>query len=372
MSSLLSDNSLQPVEDMAPEGKPEVKSLIRSRWRRMYEASTNSIRRKLSDLTISQWMYLIAFILLISSIDQELEDESTLVWVGVIAGIGLARELWHVFNRIWNNILGKGFIFVLYAATANFALAVSALKINAISGVEPAPFVFTIGFATLLMLPFWLLIATIVFFSIALIAGNLWLIVSILLRLVRIKIQVHWEDRSFVFVTMLLRLILIPSVIMTTFYMTVPFAEQIELFKRPIAVLKAAANEQDEEASLEGEPIVIEDDPDTGTKVIVDPSIAKMLSDDPSKIGVLDKMIARFIFHFETYSNSVCKKKPEQKSLIINENFILLVERDESELGFKFSAGPCIGRFEEPLTEQHSDPVQLPEELSENIPEQVQ
>ena len=52
-------------------------------------------------------------------------------------------------------MLGKGLILVLYAATANFALAISAIEINIITGIEPGPFVFTLGFATLIMLPFW-------------------------------------------------------------------------------------------------------------------------------------------------------------------------------------------------------------------------
>ena len=101
----MTDNPLQTIEDAKPEELEQepVKTLLRPRWRRMYEATLYSIRRKLSELTISQWMYLIAFLLLISSVDQEFEGDSTLVWVGAIAGIGVARELWHVFNRIWNN-----------------------------------------------------------------------------------------------------------------------------------------------------------------------------------------------------------------------------------------------------------------------------
>ncbi len=56
------------------------------------------------------------------------------------------------------------------------------------------------------------------FFSIALIADNLWLIIGLLLRLIRVKVKVHWEDKVFVFITVIMRLVLIPYVIMSIFY----------------------------------------------------------------------------------------------------------------------------------------------------------
>jgi hypothetical protein len=68
---------------------------------------------------------------------EDIKHEPELIWVGFIAGAGVIRELWHVFNRIWEHMLGKALILFLYAATANFALAISALKINVITGIEP-------------------------------------------------------------------------------------------------------------------------------------------------------------------------------------------------------------------------------------------
>lgn len=326
--------------------------------------------QKLSELTVSQWLYLFAFLLLISSVDQDIEEGSTLLWVGAIAGFGLIRELWHVFNRIWDNILGKALVFVLYAATANFAIAVSALKVNAIAGIEPFPFVFSIGFATLLMLPFWLLIASLLFFSIALVVGNLWLIASVLLRIIRIKVQVHWEDKSFVFATMILRVVLIPYVIMSVFYMAVPYAEEVQLFKDPIQFLKKAVkedtesnqnaedilgsdlaqtepeNELSQEVSVPTEPPI---DNEPNVNITVSGNLAAVLNQEGEESsGIFDKLIATFIYEFEMYPYSACKKRPEQKSLIINENSVLLVEKDDSELGFKFSVAACEGNYEDP------------------------
>lgn len=325
---------------------------------------SNYLSLRVSELTLSQWLYFLAFIVLLFNVEEDIEEGSGLLWVGLIAGLGLIRELWHVFNRLWQQMLGKGLILVLYAATANFALAIAALKINAISGVEPAPFVFTLAFATLLMLPFWLLIASIIFFSIAIIVGNLWLVISVLLRLIKIKLQVHWEDKSFVFLTMILRLVLIPYVIVSMFFLVVPYAEQIELFKHPIQLLKETSKSADTPADtevLEGTSESPVDDAErqqefgekiplgNGVNITVSDknALASLLSDkSQTEIGVLDKLIAGFIYQFETYPYSGCKKQAEQKSLMIDENIMLLVEQDDSPIGYKFSVAPCVVRYE--------------------------
>ena len=323
----------------------------------------SSFKQKVADLTVSQWFYIFAGLLLLLSADQDVNVEATrtwragqdvnldptLIWVGVIAGIGLMRELWHVFNRLWENMLGKGLILVLYAATANFALAIAALKVNNITGIEPGPFVFTIGFTTLLMLPFWLLISSIVFFSVALIVNFLWLILSVLLRIVRIKVKVHWEDKSFVFATMFMRVILIPHVIASIFYFTLPFAEQIDILDNPISVVREALNEQEH---LDNNTVEIEaSNNDLGLVTIeIDPAIASiMASERRLGNGAFDQLIAHFIYHFETYPYSACEKSAQQRSLPIDENLLLLVEKDESELGYHFFVAPCDGNYTEVL-----------------------
>ncbi|MFT6284091.1 MAG: hypothetical protein ACJAXM_000558 [Arenicella sp.] len=338
------------------EETPKIKriSFFKKSWARLTTQIIPSLRNKFSQLTLSQWMYLIAFLLLLVHVEQDIEQDDELWWVGAIAGVGLVRELWHVFNRFWEHMLGKGLIFVLYAATANFALAVSALKINVITGIEPGPFIFTLGFATLIMLPFWLLISSIMFFSVALIAGNLWLFLGLLLRLVRVKVKVHWEDKSFVLITMILRLVLIPYVITSIFFMAVPYAKQIELFEQPIALFKkSVADNKNETEALN----VLNDDikiNETDTK-----SITIRLNQRPFTIPVdedghikwLDKVIAGFIYYFETYPKSACKKSPLQRSLPIDENLILLVTEDDSDLGYQFTVGPCEGNFSDVETQ---------------------
>lgn len=354
--TLADTQELQTASTIQAENTKNNRFTIRY-WRRLLKTFRGSLRQKFSELTISQWLYLIAALLLFVSVDQDVEADSSLIWVGTIAGIGLMRELWHVFNRLWENILGKGLVLVLYAATANFAIAIASLKVNAITGVEPSPFIFAIGFTTLLMLPFWMLVSSIVFFSVALIVSNMWLILSVLLRLIRIKVQVHWEDKSFVFATMVLRVILIPYVIMSVFFVAVPFAEQIEILDNPISQIRQAIQEQEESDAaspdslaefipqLEGSPESLKSPAIT---VTVEPNVARLLSSENSfGKGIFDTLIGNFIYYFETYPKSACKKTEQQRSLMIDENIVLLVEKDDSELGYHFFVAPCEGDFSE-------------------------
>ena len=347
----MSNSQLPLIESSEETPVIKPKATFKRNWPRLPTHIIPSLRKKFSQLTLSQWMYLIAFLLFVIHSEQGDGQDYELLWVGAIAGVGLVRELWHVFNRIWEHMLGKAFILVLYAATANFALAISALKINVITGIEPGPFVFTLGFATLIMLPFWLLMSSIIFFSVALIAGGLWSIIGVLLRPLGVKVKIHWEDNTFVFMTMLLRLVLIPYVIMSIFFMAVPYAKQIELFAQPIALLKKATaeNKVEVEELNDKTQIDVMDVIDTkDTKDITFTFNNRPFSipvDEEGHVKWLDKLIAGFIYHFETYPKSACKKSPLQRSLPIDENLILLVTEDDSALGYQFSVGPCVGNY---------------------------
>jgi hypothetical protein len=321
------------------------KAIFKKDWPKLPSHIIPLLRKKFSQLTISQWMYLIAFLLVLIHSEQGTGQDYELLWVGAIAGVGLVRELWHVFNRIWEHMLGKALILVLYAATANFALAISALKINIITGIEPGPFIFTLGFATLIMLPFWLLMSSIMFFSVALVAGNLWLVIGLLLRLVRIKVKVHWEDKVFVIITMIMRLVLIPYVITSIFFMAVPYAKQIELFEQPIALFKQSVADNKDETDALNDTIEINETDNKNITIRLNQRPFTIPVDEEGHIKWLDKVIAGFIYHFETYPKSACKKSPLQRSLPIDENLRLWVAEDDSALGYKFSVGPCVGNF---------------------------
>lgn len=305
--------------------------------------SWQRFKQRLSELNVSQKFYIVAMVFFILEAGGEDLTREAVITIGVIAGIGLIRELWQVFHRLWDVTLGKGIILVLYAGTANIALAVSALKINAITGVEPTPFVFTLGFTTLMLLPFWITLATVMFFSIAVVALNIWLFIGILLRLLRVKVQMHWEDKSFAIITMIFRLILIPQVIMAFMFLLTPYAKQIALFNEQVEII-----EQNTRTSSTGIEVKFNESASTSDEtveaaetVLPEDSESKDEVAFETKITVLDKIIAGFIYQFETYPYSACKKSGAQRTLWLDEESVFVAEKDDSELGYRFSVLPC-------------------------------
>lgn len=305
---------------------------------------------RLTSLNFSQKCYLIAVMILLLA-SNDVDSESALLWAGVPALIGLSREFWFVFNSLWGHTLGKGLLLVLYAATANFAIAISALKINEVAGIEPTPFVFTLGFTTLLMLPFWLVIATVVFFSVALVLINLWLLVSLLLRLIRVKVQVHWEDKSFVFVTMLMRLVLIPVVINALLQVIEPYSHQVELFNEQIQFYDDDKFSEEELSRIQNAEPGQVSDIIAAIKAERAEAGLEPIDDAGETKPYLNIMIGNFIYWFETYPYSGCQKTSEQRTLVIDENSMFVAQKAENELGYTFSVMPCDPAYPAPPVE---------------------
>lgn len=414
------DSVATHTSDIDDHDFAQVDNGIFARLRNKLRAKRSGLLEKFSKLTFSQWMYLLAFFSLFFTAETDSESLDSFMTAGIIAGIGLIRELWQLFMRIWAHTAGKGLLFVLYAATANFALAVSALKINSISGVEPTVFIFTMGFATLLMLPFWLIVASMVFLGTALMLASTWFFITLLLRLIKIKLPMHWEDQSFAVLTLILRIILIPALLFALANMINPYIEQMDMFDDPVdfhvtginitdaqaekirklpkreiaAALQDAEFEAQLRKRLTGQiddnsreslntdnltPIQKEvlqaladttEEPADGANNEDDSASPEKASDKAAGLKWLDIMISQFIYRFETYPYSACAKQPQQRVLTINENLVFVAERDDAyETGIKFSAIECVPRnsvHEKGLKQEKSEALTDEKESDEN------
>ncbi|WP_100656779.1 hypothetical protein [Alteromonas flava] len=308
------------------------------------------------DYNFSQLCYFLAFLILVSQLI--FSSNVNLIVPGFVAFVGLLRELLNVFQRLWSTTLGKSLILILYAATANISIAYSALQINQITGVEPTSFVFTLGFTTLVLLPFWLTIASTLFFGLAMVVANVWLIVRLPLRLVGIKTAIHWEDRRRPLLTMLLRIILIPIVLVSMFHLTTPYFSNVYV-QMPFEV--AVVDKElpaDERALAE-----IAETP--GVKnMLAHPSVQARLSEEEKaalneqlneldseaqkieeKSKTIGKVIAVFLYNLEAYPHSKCLKREDQRSAILDENLALMITQNPaSDYGYDFEVVSCEPR----------------------------
>lgn len=321
-------------------------------------APTLSWKERISLLTLSQWTYFFAFVALIVMAQDGEWLDANLTWVGLIAAIGISREIWHLFHRLWDTTLGKGVFLVLYAATANFAIAIAALKVNSIAGIEPTPLKFTLGFTTLIMLPMWIFVASVAMAVLLMMVGNLWLLLVLSLRIIRIRLPAHWEDRSFTILTMFLRLILLPIVIWALFSLIKPYAEQFNLFNTSMSVVNSELSDEQQARldALEGEArneLLVAFAREGDVEVVSTTEQAKGINEkDP---GLINQLIARFIYQFETYANSACAKLDDERVLTIDDYSMLVATRNDSALGVGFAVKPCV-----PLYNAPSEPLATP------------
>lgn len=329
----------------------------------------------------SQWCYFFSALLILLYFTTD-TGESILTLAGWIAFLGLTRELLHLFNRIWHTTLGKSVILILYASAANIALAYAAMNINYITGVEPTPFVFTLGFTTLVLMPFWITLSTVVFFSIFMIGANLWLLVRLPLKLIGFNIQLHWEDRHRALLTMVLRIVLIPFAITAIFSFTLPYFTDFmnedhrtadvqpveseptqttppELTVAPVQPAPQGQRALPAEVQQQIDRATADLSADVQQQVKQDISNAQMFdiyfSDDSSeqeieetrKKGLLIKrLIANFIWYLEAYPNSRCQKPNDARSVPIDELSVLFIHRDaDSELGYRYEVAECKLRY---------------------------
>ncbi|MFC3096070.1 hypothetical protein DRW07_05825 [Alteromonas sediminis] len=306
--------------------------------------------QKIKHLTPSQWCYFVAlFLLFTGSENGELPDER-LGLVALIAGIGFSRELFRVIHKIWDSMLGKGIFLLLYAGVANIALALAAVKVNSIAGIEPAILTFSVAFTLMLTLPIWFFFATIVFASVLLLIGNLWLLLTLLLRIVRIKIKAHWEDSVFVIASMIARLVLLVVVMLAMSDMIEPYIDQFSARENgePIFSISTpkdrARNAQKEALLAEAEAAVAEANKNEADQATSDEAIPENETEEQDD-RIIDRLIAAFIYNFETYPSSSCKQAENEKVIAIDENSIFVAAEADNELGYEFYVMPCIHRY---------------------------
>lgn len=175
---------------------------------------------------------------------------------------------------------------------------------------------------------------------------------------------------------MILRIILIPILLFTLAMLLSPYFKQLDMFDSKIPsnfvaefeqakVVKVdPANRQTVDEVLttleqQGVPIPVEQKQaldealaqQSEAEQNAEPSEEPVDTEEPATPGFLDRLVAGFIYNFETYPYSQCYKQQGQRTLVIDENLTFIAQRTDDKLGYQFSVGPCTPRYEVPITE---------------------
>lgn len=308
-------------------------------------------------LHLSQKTYLIAFIALVYGFNSDNPDaDNYTFWIGLTAAVGFSRELWQMFLKVWEGYLGKSVTLLCYAIIANFTLALAAKKVNQIVGIEPTMLIYTQGFTTFLLLPFWLLTFSMIAMTIALLFMQLWLLFLGGLKLIglyrkRITLDEHFPKLFFT-----LRIILLPLVLGFLLNALIWYGRQLSfdlnLFDNRLSVLfaeRVELVENEDSVTLELRTGASVQRTDT-YHVPINPDDApqeqlqQVLEDDTEYTeALINKAVAYFVYAFDTFPYSHCQKKPIEHIISIDDDNILLVKpSDISATGYSFVVKPCV------------------------------
>ena len=349
-------------------------------------------------LQTNQVIYMLALVLFIF-LDTDLGEPNAGLWlIGLLAFFSMSRELWSIFIKVWESTLGRLVLIVLYASIANFTLAMAAQKVNQVIGVDPTYLFHTQGLTTLLILPMWLMIVSVV--AMVFTFGVLQLLklmtgIFILLRIIGKKKK---AKEAFPKPFVVIRLVLLMPVIAVLGSSISWYSEQLNLpdttgFNFSISL----SDEQREQANIAGMAAIDEklQNPDmsdeekkellTARQAIIealapketsliepaetisqanipnnDTTIASAQSEltepqepvtkeaevvetEEVKTGVfLDKLIASFVYNYEAFQFSHCTKLPEERVVYVSEDQVLVAIQDASTYtGFSFTARDC-------------------------------
>jgi hypothetical protein len=322
---------------------------------------------------ISWWQVLhsnqkLYFLAVVLGISQEeiliretmLEPNIGLLIVGSIAMIGMLRELLDIFTRVWQTLLGKSFIFIIYVIIGNFTLAVAARKVNYITGVDPHSLIYAQGFTTVLVLPLWLLLLTSMSLILLFTLGNLWFLFLKLINVLRLHpIKVRAKER-FSILFIFIRLMLIPPVMVTLMQPLNWYNNELNIEFPGLIISPNKSNDAEDKASINDSKLST-DDEDVNTDQAKDSGDSHEIHDNKRDDDIViigtetnqvkvkytdfDRAIAAFVFEYETFQLSRCEKADTERVSIIGEDIILVAEKIEGNaLGYKFSSRACILR----------------------------
>jgi hypothetical protein len=288
-------------------------------------------------LSLSQKLYLVAFILLLTQGEK-------LVWVALISVIAMGFEFWPMFERLWHSLAGKAVLLLFYAIIANFALATSAAVVNEVVGVSASHLDYTHNFAILLYLPAWFVVMSgLVLLAMQLIIP-LYFIISVLLKPLGIATIRFTEHSKFRKTTAILRLIL-ASIVLYHLGLLVDVEEAVVVSEETLVSMVNVDGKSDYVAEEElEEEIVLVPEERLRTNVLTQDQQEKNYDELRQHYQQrVREMIAIFAFSLEADSRSRCQKAKDSSVIELNDYEILEITKDpEAKYGYQFEVKKCV------------------------------
>lgn len=300
------------------------------------------------DFSVSHKIYAFAFLMQIIYFFTDMLAYST---IGFVAIIAMAMELWPRFVASWNSLFGRFVIIVSYAIVANFAVAFAAQKLNEVIGVDPSPLFYSIGFASLMMAPIWMLALSAFVMVIYTLFLQAVILFKIILKVLRIEQFVPIKSQKNGLKFALVKLILIPAMFSTLIASIEYYGGEISQPKfvdkqfnfNPLTDEKNAQQANVPAVqSLNEKVSAATTNNDVGFKVKQPQAVEAEVKTGENNSATFNQIIALFVHHVELFKFSQCIKTEQERVLFIGEFDILVSEPDPTHPNkFKFSVRNC-------------------------------
>ena len=248
---------------------------------------------------------------------------------GCLGLYALLIEVMPKFTWLWNTLVGKGVLLIVYGIVANVALVISNQIINQVVGIDPSELFYTQSLTALFSAPLWILFVSCILMLVYVLLLNVALLILMLLRLLRLKVKFLDERESYPALTILVRLVISPVIFYT-------LGSIMSLYSNDIFRIETDASEVTVQMKIEENS---EDLPD---------SSLDFQMRDADNI-VFENFIAGFVYYFETFPLSQCVKSEDERVKLINEEDILVAREDpESDTGYQFTVRKCKLKEKDP------------------------
>lgn len=302
-------------------------------------------------LTVWQKLYFFAFFIMLLELISGSEPVDLTV-AGLVALAALSIETWPKFVVLWESILGRVLIVSSYIIVTNFAIAAASHELNQIVGIDPGNLFYATGFVSILMAPLLIITITIIGMLFYVLFKYLWFFITFFPWLIGLYEKTTYKVDKLPKTTRAVRIVMLPIMFMGLVSLLENYLDYEDNFIGGVTEGfnrgKEAGKELAEKSKTESTDVIdiIETTEDEMKK-----------QDDQNKTGLISvngveihgdgkaslkhRAIAAFVYYIEAFEYSQCEKTDKERVVSIGEYDILAVERDDSDIGYKFSVRPC-------------------------------
>lgn len=322
-------------------------------------------------LNFAQRCYFISVLvalLLMFNLEEESSADPLFAISLLFAVVALLVEFWPKFVIIWHHLLGKTIIVIFYAIMANFALASAAGMVNEVAGVSSNILPYSHNMALILNIPTWFMLTSVLALVVIQLFIPFYLILLLLLKPFGLHGIWHQKEYRFVFTTAMIRYIWCSVLLITTVVLSINngfinhttpvFGSVVEGFvsghkyakaegssKKDVTSINDIVELKDDKAkSIEEKLDEVKDDTPSFLSVnLADDDLSNQIYQKSLAVELtLKKLLAEFIYYYETDSYSRCEHPENTKVVELNDYQLLLMQIDENEaIGYKFTVIAC-------------------------------